>query len=69
VDSWSTTDVVTWIGSADDGVYSDYVSAFEEEMICGKTLTKLTAADLKNDLGVTALGPRKRLLAAIQALS
>src|SRR6516225_4728336 len=44
-----------------------YVPAFHDNAIDGEVLRELTADDLK-DMGVTLVGHRRRLLAAITAL-
>ena len=58
-------DVAQWL--ADLGL-SQYSDAFEEHAIDGDILEKLNDDDLK-ELGVKALGHRKRLLEAIAAFS
>jgi class 3 adenylate cyclase/pimeloyl-ACP methyl ester carboxylesterase len=56
--------VSAWLDSLGLG---QYAGAFKENDIDGDILVDLTADDLK-ELGITSLGHRKRLLAAIQAL-
>ena len=57
-------DVVVWLRSLDLGKYE---AAFRENEIDETVLPNLTAEDLK-ELGVTALGHRRKLLDAISAL-
>jgi class 3 adenylate cyclase len=57
-------DVVVWLRSLGLGKYE---AAFRENEIDETVLPDLTAEDLK-ELGVTALGHRRKLLAAISAL-
>src|SRR5271165_1868325 len=57
-------DVVVWLRSLGLGKYE---AAFREDEIDETVLPDLTAEDLK-ELGVTALGHRRKLLAAIAAL-
>jgi predicted ATPase/class 3 adenylate cyclase len=57
-------DVIAWLRSLDLGKYE---AAFRENEIDETFLPSLTAEDLK-DLGVTALGHRRKLLDAIAAL-
>jgi hypothetical protein len=58
-------DTSEWLRGLDLG---QYVSAFAENEIDWQVLPKLTANDLK-DIGVAAVGHRRRLLEAIAALS
>ena len=57
-------DVVVWLRSLGLGKYE---AVFRENEIDETVLPDLTAEDLK-ELGVTALGHRRKLLAAIAAL-
>src|ERR1700719_4279834 len=57
-------DIVIWLRSLGLGKYE---AAFVENEIDETVLPDLTAEDLK-ELGVTALGHRRKLLAAIAAL-
>ena len=57
-------DIVVWLRSLGLGKYE---AAFRENEIDETVLPDLTAEDLK-ELGVTALGHRRKLLAAIAAL-
>ena len=57
-------DVVVWLRSLGLGKYE---AVFRENEIDQTVLPDLTAEDLK-ELGVTALGHRRKLLAAIAAL-
>src|SRR6476620_1000666 len=58
-------DIVVWLRSLGLGKYE---AAFRENEIDETVLPDLTAEDLK-ELGVTALGHRRKLLAAIAALN
>ena len=58
-------DIVVWLRSLGLGKYE---AAFRDNEIDETVLPDLTAEDLK-ELGVTALGHRRKLLAAIAALS
>ena len=58
-------DIVVWLRSLGLGKYE---AAFRDNEIDETVLLDLTAEDLK-ELGVTALGHRRKLLAAIAALS
>ncbi|MEE8144527.1 MAG: adenylate/guanylate cyclase domain-containing protein, partial [Kiloniellales bacterium] len=58
-------DVEVWL---DDLALGQYADTFRENDIDGETLCDLTAEDLK-ELGVSSLGHRKKLLAAIAELS
>jgi hypothetical protein len=57
-------DVAAWLRGLG---LEQYTSAFHDNAIDGEVLRELTADDLK-DLGVTLVGHRRRLLAAITAL-
>src|SRR6201982_3948428 len=57
-------DVVVWLRSLG---LEEYEAVFREKKITERVLPSLTAEDLK-ELGVTALGHRRRLLDAIAAL-
>ena len=57
-------DISSWLKQLGLG---EYVSAFAENRIDGEMLRELSADDLK-ELGVAALGDRKKLLKAIAAL-
>lgn len=57
-------DIRAWLAA--QGL-EQHAAAFAENAIDGDTLATLTADDLK-ELGVSALGHRKKLLAAIAAL-
>src|ERR1700730_10470600 len=58
-------DVVAWLRSLG---LAEYEAAFRENRIDETVLPKLTVEDLK-ELGVSALGDRRKLLDAIAALS
>ena len=55
----------TWLESIGLG---EYAAAFEENHIDGQVLAHLTADDLK-DIGIIAVGHRRKLLEAISALA
>ena len=57
-------DVAAWLCGLGLG---QYAPAFQDNAIDGEVLRELTADDLK-DLGVTLVGHRRKLLAAIAAL-
>lgn len=58
-------DITCWL----EGLgLSEYAEAFRENQIDAATLPELTDADLK-ELGIAALGPRKRLLAEIRRMA
>lgn len=57
-------DVRAWLEGLGLGAYAD---AFEENFIDGQVLVQLTPEDLK-EIGVTAVGHRRRLIDAIAAL-
>ena len=58
-------DIAAWLRSLG---LAEYEAAFRENRIDETVLPKLTAEDLK-ELGVSALGDRRKLLDAIAALS
>src|ERR1700738_295261 len=57
-------DVAAWLRGLG---LEQYASAFHDDAVDGEVLRELTADDLK-DLGVTLVGHRRKLLAAISAL-
>jgi hypothetical protein len=57
-------DIATWLKNLG---LEQYEHAFHENAIDGNVLPTLTAEDLK-DLGITAVGHRRKLLEAIAAL-
>ena len=58
-------DVGSWLRSLGLG---QYTAAFEDNAVDAETLRELTADDLK-ELGVSLVGHRRKLLAAIAALA
>jgi hypothetical protein len=58
-------DVGEWIDSLG---FSNFKPIFIENFISGKELVELTMDELKDDLGVTALGARKAILREIGEL-
>ena len=65
---WDVDAVCAWLASVED-VDSSLAEAFRAEAINGKALIELTAAELKDDLGVKTLGQRKAILRGVAALS
>ncbi len=61
---FATVDVSAWLSKLG---LEQYTSAFRDNDIDGSVLRELTAADLTG-LGVTSIGHRRKLLAAIEAL-
>eukprot|EP00741_Cyanophora_paradoxa_P003824 tig00000718_g3718.t1 len=59
---WSVTDVADWLDSIGCG---RYIPSFVSHRIDGVLLPSLTAAELRNELGVASLGDRKRILAEV----
>lgn len=64
---WNEDDVAEWLKNL-NVVYTKYIPDFKVNEINGEALKELTDADLKNDLGVKELGPRKVIYSAIQRL-
>ncbi|KAJ3020352.1 UNVERIFIED_CONTAM: hypothetical protein HDU68_010224 [Siphonaria sp. JEL0065] len=64
-EGWTSAEVSEWVKSM--GASPDIASAFLMQEIDGSVLKSLSNDDLKNDLGVTALGMRRKLLAAFAA--
>jgi hypothetical protein len=58
-------DVASWLRGLGLG---QYAAAFEDNAVDAETLRELTAEDLK-ELGISLVGHRRKLLAAIAALS
>ena len=58
-------DVGSWLSGLGLG---QYAAAFEDNAVDAETLRELTAEDLK-ELGVSLVGHRRKLLAAIAALA
>ena len=65
VSDWTTDQVVAWLGSLGLDKFS---STFAENMITGQDLLELTMDELKNDLGVSALGARKEIIRQLKAV-
>ncbi|CAJ1397918.1 unnamed protein product [Effrenium voratum] len=63
---WTCDRVAGWLDSLDG--CSRYIRQFQENLIDGRTLSSLTLEELKGDLGVKELGPRKVIHRAIQQL-
>ncbi|KAI9352868.1 hypothetical protein BDR26DRAFT_849985 [Obelidium mucronatum] len=64
-DTWSPEEVADWVRSL--GCSPEAASAFIDQEIDGSVLKTLSADDLKNELGISALGMRRKILAAIAA--
>lgn len=64
---WNEDDVAEWLKSL-NVVYTKYIPDFKVNEINGEALKELTDEELKNDLGVKELGPRKVIYSAIQRL-
>ena len=62
---WSIEEVGEWIS---DLGFEKMKDCFIENYISGKELVDLQNDELKDDLGVTALGARKAILREIQIL-
>jgi hypothetical protein len=62
---WTVQDVGDWIS---DLGYPTMRDCFVENFISGKELLELTMDELKDDLGVTALGARKAIIREITNL-
>ena len=62
VSTWSVDDVQQFL--VDNGLNA-FNPTFLEHEICGETLATLTDSDIRNSLGITILGQRRRLLAAV----
>lgn len=65
VEDWSVGDVCDWLQAQG---FARYVASFARENIDGDVLLELTLEELKDELGVTSLGDRKRLFEAISSL-
>ena len=65
IHKWSTSDIVQWLDSAGLGQFSE---AFVKHAIDGECLLSLSQSDLKEDMGIQALGHRHRILRAIKHL-
>ncbi|KAI9352862.1 hypothetical protein BDR26DRAFT_1002971 [Obelidium mucronatum] len=64
--SWSVSMVADWVKQF--GVSSASVISFIEQEIDGTALLTLSGEDLRDELGVSALGTRRRLAVAIESL-
>ena len=65
IEEWSVEDVGEWMEELGFGKMK---ASFIENYISGLELVELTNDELKDDLGVTALGVRKGLLREIAKL-
>jgi len=65
VSEWTTEEVCEWLRGLDLG---HHVGSFREQAITGETLCELTADELKEELGVSKLGERKKLLLRLEGL-
>ena len=60
---WDSQTVLSWIKCIDLGpAESEALKQFEENMVTGKDLAEITDAELKEDLGIKALGARKKIV-------
>ena len=68
--SWTVPEVVAWASTLglDADSASELAAALTENAIDGVALLALTAEDIKDDLEVKKLGPRKKVLAGIEEL-
>ncbi|KZV66858.1 hypothetical protein PENSPDRAFT_654567 [Peniophora sp. CONT] len=64
--SWTVSEVVVYLRSR--GFAEDVCSCFEEQDIAGDVLAELNVANLESDIGISALGTRKRIIAALAEL-
>lgn len=62
---WTEANVSEWL--RDEGL-SRLVGTFAEQHIDGSVLLTLRGDELRDELGITSLGDRKRILAAIDRL-
>ena len=63
--SWSVEDVCFWLLSQGIG---NFVDTFRDNEVDGECLMTLDNKLLRDDLGITALGHRSRILKRVQAL-
>ena len=63
--SWSVEDVSQWLTENSLG---QFVDIFSENLIDGDCLMSLTNGQLKEDLGITALGHRSRIMKRVHEL-
>lgn len=69
ISSWNTSDVCNWLNHPDQRrVFGDSSSRFPENQIDGKVLLGLDLEALKNDLNITSLGHRVKIMEAISRL-
>ncbi|KAJ3237830.1 hypothetical protein HDU81_008933 [Chytriomyces hyalinus] len=66
VEEWTVAVVGDWLTKI--GASPDVVKSFAEQEIDGSILVTLSADDLKSELGVTALGIRRKIVLAIERL-
>eukprot|EP00850_Spirogloea_muscicola_P015525 SM000119S25668 [mRNA] locus=s119:437219:439561:- [translate_table: standard] len=64
--TWSKTEVALWLEKLG---LARYVSSFLSHSIDGPVLLCLTADEIRQELGVSSLGDRKKLIAAIEELN
>ncbi|KAB5589124.1 SH3 domain-binding protein [Ceratobasidium theobromae] len=65
-EQWTVLQVLAWLEAK--GFDAEIRQAFCEQEITGDVLLDLTVAELKNEIGIVALGKRKRILKAIGEL-
>ena len=63
--SWSADDVAQWL--VEQGL-GQFVEVFQENLVDGECLMVLDNSLLKEDLGITALGHRSRILKRVKEL-
>lgn len=66
VSEWTVEEVERWLVSVGLGVHT---AVFMENYVDGPCLLEITDSQLKNDMGITALGHRNQILRKIKALS
>jgi ankyrin repeat protein len=68
--SWTVPEVAAWASTLglDAASASEFAAALTENEIDGAALLALTAEEIKDDLEVKKLGPRKKVLAGIEEL-
>eukprot|EP00898_Chlorokybus_atmophyticus_P000291 jgi/Chlat1/1262/Chrsp115S01696 len=66
-EAWEAEDVAAWVSRLGPGL-RPYAAAFRCQQVDGACLLHLTDEEIKTDLGVTLLGPRKLLRRAIDSL-
>ncbi|KAJ3065280.1 polar growth protein [Podochytrium sp. JEL0797] len=65
-DEWTVEMVSEWVRQK--GASDEVAAAFVQQEIDGSVLLSLSADDLKNELGVSALGVRRKIMSAIEKL-